>query len=219
MEIIAGLYAFLWSNPTANNCNTYFIDGEKRILIDPGHYHLLSHVRENLSRLSLSLKGMDIIVITHVHPDHVEGIRAFADTNTLIAIHEIEMDFLKNVAPQYGETLGVSDSRVDILLREGELKIGDLDFKVIDTPGHSPGSICLYWPDKKVLFTGDVVFKQGIGRTDLPAGDGRQLKESIKRISGLDVDYLLPGHGDIISGNANVKANFEDIERMWFGYL
>ena len=219
MEIIEGLHAFIWSNPTTNNCNTYFIDGEKRILIDPGHYHLLSYVRENLSRLSLSLKDMDIIVITHVHPDHVEGIRAFADTQTLIAIHETEMDFLKRVAPQYGEALGVSDARVDILLREGELKIGNLDFQVIGTPGHSPGSICIYWPDKKVLFTGDVVFKQGIGRTDLPAGNGQQLKESIKRISGLEVDYLLPGHGDIISGNANVKANFQDIERMWFGYL
>lgn len=219
MEIIEGLYAFLWSNPTANNCNTYFVDGEKRILIDPGHYHLLSHVREKLSRLSLSLKDMDLVVITHVHPDHVEGIRAFADTNTLIAIHETEIDFLKNVAPQYGEALGVSDSRVDILLREGELKIGNLEFQVISTPGHSPGSVCLYWSDKKVLFTGDVVFKQGIGRTDLPAGNGQQLKESIKRIAGLEVDYLLPGHGDIVSGNANVKANFEDIERMWFGYL
>ena len=162
---------------------------------------------------------MDIIVITHVHPDHVEGIRAFADANTLIAIHETEMDFLKNVAPQYGEALGVSDSRVDILLREGELKIGNLEFLLISTPGHSPGSVCLYWPDKKVLFTGDVVFKQGIGRTDLPAGNGQQLKGSIKRISRLDVDYLRPGHGDIVSGNANVKANFEDIERMWFGYL
>jgi glyoxylase-like metal-dependent hydrolase (beta-lactamase superfamily II) len=94
-----------------------------------------------------------------------------------------------------------------------------VNFQVIQTPGHSPGSICLYWSDRKVLFTGDVVFDQGIGRTDLPGGNGRALKESIKSISRLDVEYLLPGHGEIVSGREAVKANFTDIERMWFPYL
>jgi glyoxylase-like metal-dependent hydrolase (beta-lactamase superfamily II) len=94
-----------------------------------------------------------------------------------------------------------------------------LTFQVIQTPGHSPGSVCIYWPDKKVLFTGDVAFNQGIGRTDLPGGDGQELKESIKRISLLDVEYLLSGHGDILSGREKVKANFGDIEEMWFPYL
>ena len=70
-----------------------------------------------------------------------------------------------------------------------------------------------------MLFTGDTVFYQGIGRTDLPGGDGEQLKDSIKKISRLDVEYLLPGHGTILSGNDRIKANFKDIERMWFGYI
>ena len=219
MKIIEGLHAFIWSNPTANNCNTYLIDREKRVLIDPGHYHLLNHVRENLSRLSLSLHDIDVVIITHLHPDHVEGVKAFSEIPVSIAIHKTEMEFIKNVDPQYGESLGVTDSNIDILLQEGDLRIGNLNLQVIDTPGHSPGSICLYWPDEKVLFTGDVVFNQGIGRTDLPAGNGQQLMESIKKISVLHTDYLLPGHGDIISGRNNVMANFEDIERMWFGYL
>jgi hydroxyacylglutathione hydrolase len=94
-----------------------------------------------------------------------------------------------------------------------------LSFEVIQTPGHSPGSICLYWPDKKILFTGDVVFNQGIGRTDLPGGNGKELKESIKKISRLDAEYLLPGHGDIVSGREAVKTNFANIERDWFHYL
>ena len=72
---------------------------------------------------------------------------------------------------------------------------------------------------EKVLFTGDVAFNQGIGRTDLPGGAGQELKESIKRISLLDVEYLLSGHGDILSGREKVKANFGDIEEMWFPYL
>ena len=97
--------------------------------------------------------------------------------------------------------------------------MGDLSFKVIHTPGHSPGSICLYWTEQKALFTGDVIFHQGVGRTDLPGGSGQELKDSITRISRLEVDYLLPGHGDLISGREPVKRNFETIERMWFGYL
>jgi hydroxyacylglutathione hydrolase len=219
MKIFDDLHAFLWLNPAENNCNAFFIDGEKRILVDPGHYHLFGHVREELAGLSLTPDEIDIVIITHGHPDHMEGIKIFEATSTMIAIHAAEMDFIKQVAPHYGKALGVSDFEPEILLQEGYLKVGDLSFEVIQTPGHSPGSICLYWPDKKVLFTGDVVFNQGIGRTDLPGGNGKELKESIKKISRLDAEYLLPGHGDIVSGREAVKTNFANIERDWFPYL
>ena len=115
--------------------------------------------------------------------------------------------------------MGLLDFAPDILLQEGELNVGDLKFQVVHTPGHSPGSVCLYWPDKKVLFTGDVVFNQGVGRMDLPGGNGQNLKQSIRTISRLDVDYLLSGHGDPVAGREHVNANFSDIERMWFSYL
>jgi glyoxylase-like metal-dependent hydrolase (beta-lactamase superfamily II) len=219
MKILDDLHAFLWLNPTANNCNTYFIDAEKRILVDPGHYHLFSHVQEGLSRLSVSSEEIDIVIITHGHPDHMEAVRTFVDTAALIAVSAAEMGFIKGVAHHHREALGLSDFKPHILLHEGELHVGNVNFQVIQTPGHSPGSICLYWSDRKVLFTGDVVFDQGIGRTDLPGGNGRALKESIKSISRLDVEYLLPGHGEIVSGREAVKANFTDIERMWFPYL
>ncbi len=91
--------------------------------------------------------------------------------------------------------------------------------QVIHTPGHSPGSVSLYWHEKKALFTGDVVFKQGVGRTDLPGGNGEILKESIKRLSHLDVEEMLPGHGEIVSGGELVKTNFQEIERLWFADL
>ena len=219
MKIDEDLYEFLWLNPTANNCNTYFINGKKRILIDPGHYQLFGHVEDHLSRLSLSPEDIDIVLVTHGHPDHIEGVKTFVGTSTLIAISRMEMRFIKAVAPHYGEVLGIPNFEPDILLQEGDLKIGDLTFQVIHTPGHSPGSICFYWPEKKVLFTGDVVFNQGVGRTDVPGGNGEELKESIRKISRLEVDHLLPGHGDVISGRDLVKANFSEIERVWFAYL
>ena len=219
MKILENLHFFPWSNPSANNCNTYFIDGKKKILIDPGHYHLFGHVQDELLKLSLSPEDIDMVIITHGHPDHMEGVRMFEDTDALIAIHETEMTFIQSVAPHYGEALGISDFQPGILLKEGDLTMGGFDFQVIHTPGHSPGSICLYWPDKGVLFTGDVVFNQGIGRTDLPGGNGQELKESIKKISHLDVSFLLTGHGDAVSGRDAVKENFKMIEDYWFAYL
>lgn len=219
IKIFDNLYGFLWVTPTANNCNAYLINDEKKILIDPGHYQLFGHVRDDLSKLSLSPEDIDILIITHGHPDHMEAIKIFADTNTMIAVSSAEMEFIVNVAPHYGEALGISGFEPHILLQEGDLKIDHLNFQVIHTPGHSPGSICLYWPEKKVLFTGDVVFDQGIGRTDLPGGNGQELKNSIRNISRLDVEYLLSGHGNVVSGREAVKANFKDIESMWFAYL
>ena len=70
-----------------------------------------------------------------------------------------------------------------------------------------------------MLIMGDVVFNQGIGRTDLPGGNGKLLKESILKLADLDVEYLLPGHGDMVSGRKSVEANFKIIEDQWFDYL
>jgi len=219
MEILKDLHAVLWLNPSANNCNTYFINRKKRILIDPGHDHLFTHVRDYLQTLNLSPQDMDIVIVTHGHPDHMEGIRHFIHNASLIALHGEEMEFIRKTAPHYSEILGIPDFEPNPLLQEGDLEIGNLTFRVIHTPGHSPGSICLYWPEEKVLFTGDVVFNQGVGRTDLPGGSGEELKESIRRLARLDVEHLLPGHGGTLSGADLIKTNFSEIERVWFAYL
>jgi len=216
MRVFGDLHAFVWEDPTTNNANTYFIKGSKKILIDPGHYHLLGNVKDHLSQLSVTLQDIDLIILTHAHPDHVEAVRAFSPSHTIIALHEAELDFVKKLAPHYGAAMGITDFEPQILLREGDLKAGGLNFKVIHAPGHSPGSICIYWPQEKALITGDVIFYQGIGRTDLPGGDGQALKESIRRLSELDVEHLLPGHGEAVSGAALVKKNFAEVERVWF---
>ena len=219
MKLFDDLHAFLWLDPTANNCNTFFIDGPKKILLDPGHHHLFGHIRDNLEDLSLGPEDIDLVVVTHGHPDHIEAIQHFTETSALIALHSLEWDFIKSHVPHYGESTGAGSFEPDVLLQDGDLDVGDHHFEVIHSPGHSPGSACLYWTDRKVLFTGDVVFNQGIGRTDLPGGDGEQLKESIRNLSRLDVEYLLPGHGDIVTGREPVRANFSEIESVWFAYL
>jgi hydroxyacylglutathione hydrolase len=219
LKVTENIYAFLWLDPRVNNANTYFIKGAKNILIDPGHYHLVGYVRDHLSRLSLTTDDIDLVIVTHAHPDHIEGIQAFSGSSTLIALHSAELEFIKLSAPHYGSSAGISGLEPQVLLKEGELRVDDMSFLVIHTPGHSPGSVCLYWPENKALFCGDVIFQQGLGRTDLPGGNGKQLKESIRRLAQLDVEYLFPGHGDIVAGREPVQRNFSDVETMWFGYI
>jgi len=145
----------------------------------------------------------------------VEGVRAFFESSSLIALHPAEREFLRTQAPY----MNLSGFEPHIFLQEGKLILDDLLFHVIHTPGHSPGSISLYWPERKALFSGDVVFSQGLGRTDLPGGDGQRLKESIRTLSRLAVDHLFPGHGEVVSGPDQVKANFENVETIWFAYI
>jgi hydroxyacylglutathione hydrolase len=216
MKILDDLHAFLWRDPSSNNCNTYLIDGDKRILVDPGHQHLFRSVELELREAGFSVEDIDLVIITHAHPDHMEAVQLF-EKPTLFAMSLAERDFLKELAGSLRSDLGGFEA--DFFLQEGEMQVGRNEFQVILAPGHSPGSVCLYWPAKKVLFTGDVVFNQGIGRTDLPGGNGRLLKESIQRLAAFDAEYILPGHGEIIAGAERVRANFRMIEQAWFGYL
>jgi len=213
MEITNGLHAFIWQSNRENNCNAYCITDGKSVLIDPGHIHLIDHVEKGLREIGLSPDGIDYILITHGHPDHMESAVLSGD-KTLWGMNKEEYQFISEFA---GPHMQIPEP--DFFLGAGELIVGENRFEIIVTPGHSPGSICLYWPDRKALFTGDLVFLQGIGRTDLPGGDGRQLKESIKRIAALDVEYLLPGHGNPVIGKKSVQENFRIVEQQWFQFL
>ena len=97
--------------------------------------------------------------------------------------------------------------------------LGDQIFKVILAPGHSPGSIGLFWPEQKALFCGDVIFDQSVGRTDFPGGSGAILKKSILAFSKLDLELILPGHMGIISGRDNIQNNFNLIIQCIFPYI
>jgi hydroxyacylglutathione hydrolase len=213
MRITDDLYAFPWESLTANNCNSYLIHGPFKILIDPGHQHLFSGLRNSLDSMGIGLGDIDLIIATHIHPDHVEAIQSFATLPVMVTIHEQEYLYFQDTISRY------PGFEFDFFLKEGPLQAGNVELEVIHTPGHSPGSICVYWPSHKALFAGDVIFEQGVGRTDLPGGSGEQLKNSIKRLSALDIELLLPGHGDIIRGKEEVARNFALVEQVYFGLI
>jgi len=222
MELTPNLHAFLWTSPSANNCNTYLLrSAEKRILVDPGHAAHFDHVRLGLQELGLSTDDIDLIICTHAHPDHLEGVTLFQDPQALFTLHTAEWRLVEDMAAYLKSTMNFDPDQFspDFFLKEGELKFGDIALNVFHTPGHSPGSITLHWPAEGALFTGDVIFNNGLGRTDLPGGNGGQLKESIRKLSAIDAQWLLSGHGEPVTGVDTVRANFEQVEQMWFPYI
>jgi glyoxylase-like metal-dependent hydrolase (beta-lactamase superfamily II) len=221
MRLTDNLHAFIWESMTTNNCNAFFIDGQSRVLIDPGHRGLFEHVERGLAQLNLRIEDIDAVLCTHGHPDHLEAVPLFKEKSVPFTMHQSEWQWVATIGKQMSAAFGIEidDFRPDFLLKEGTFSMNGLELEVIHTPGHSPGSITLYWPLEKALFTGDLIFKDGVGRTDLPGGDGTQLKESIKTLKSLDVEWLLAGHGEVIAGAENVKKNFDAVESFYFGYV
>ena len=221
MRIEEGVYAYLWENAYENNCNTYVLKSDKTLLIDPGHSRHLGNVLSQMEDDGIDPGKIDLLLITHSHPDHLEGVEAAEWKTARVAMAREEEQYLQNNGRFLFEAMNqpLPRFRIDFYLREGELHLGKEVFEILHAPGHSPGSLCLYWPARKVLVTGDVIFYGGIGRTDFMDGNPRMLVRSIEKISGLDTETLLPGHGQILQGKDLVLQNFEWIRQNFYPYL
>ena len=217
MKVFDDFYAYPWVSYQENNCNTVFIDGKVPILIDPGHSHLFDNVVQGMARDGKSVETVKMVLCTHGHPDHIEALDRF-DESVIKAISKEEYGYLNNGYRElYLATGCQSPARsFKVFLKEGKIQVGDKTFRVFLTPGHAPGAVCLYWEEKKVLFSGDTVFYMGVGRTDLYGGDMELLGRSIMRLSELDVEYLIPGHGEMVQGRGTIEKNFKAILSEYF---
>ena len=217
MNLIDNIYVYPWTSYEANNCNTVFIDGAVPTLIDPGHKNFLGNVVNGMTRDGKNIESVKLVTATHSHPDHIESMDAF-DERTMRAIGVTEFDYLNNNGRELYLMTGCEMPKkpFSFYINEGMLDVGDVRFQVLLTPGHSPGSLCLYWEEKKVLISGDTLFYMGVGRTDLPGGNADALAASIRRLASLDIEYLVPGHGEVVKGKEMIEKNFKLIISEFF---
>jgi len=211
-----------------NNCNSYLFAGESLTLIDPGHIRnefsepCLERLLNSMKSDGFEVGDVELIILTHSHPDHCEAASAINKGKARIALYRDRDDgkHTKVIQEQMYRLFGLEPVQLepDSFLEDGNvLHLDGVDLTVLHTPGHAPDSISLYWAQEKVLLTGDVVFSGSIGRTDFPGGGIHILQQSIERLSELDVEYLLPGHMDIVSGRDNVQRNFAMVKKIFFG--
>lgn len=194
MHVYKGI---LLTGGVGSDSNIYIIDNE--IIVDAGTGAFFSVIKENLENGGFNPREIKNIINTHCHFDHTGGDQKFRDLcKAKIMIHKNDSKALETGKGMMSEVFNEVPRvvTVDKTLKDGDvIKTKSFAWQVLSTPGHTPGSICLYEPKKKILISGDTIFSDGIGRTDLPGGDHKALKESLKKISNLKVDYLFPGHG------------------------
>ena len=138
---------------------------------------------------------------THAHFDHFGGAAEIAKAPNplpMVALHPLDHDLwqLKGGAPLFGMHINPGPEPTVDLAHGQILRLGNIEFEVLHTPGHTPGHVVYYCPKETVLFSGDLIFQGGVGRTDLPGGDWEALVESIRKLV-----YTLPEDTRILSGH------------------
>ncbi|MCK5332982.1 MAG: MBL fold metallo-hydrolase [Candidatus Aenigmarchaeota archaeon] len=192
--------------------NIYVVDG--CMLIDTGTGLRKEELDVALKEAGVSHDEITSIVNTHGHFDHIGGNGLFG--NAKILAHDLCADVIEGAdnMKSYAHWFGGALEKLDcVRLKDNDIvRAGDTKLDVIHAPGHSDGSICLFDKKSGVLFSGDVIFKNGYGRTDLSGGDGAKLRGTLRKLSQFEVKKILPGHGGIIEGgSAHIRATIDVI--------
>jgi len=236
VKLAEKFYCYVWQG-RGNNCNAILwpsvLRGERpHVLVDPGHVRnelgepCFDSLAQAMEGDGFKMEDIGLVIATHSHPDHIEATEPVVEkSGALFTLSREEDEFYRTMGMTFFQAFGGKPSQVNpsFYLKEGDLSLGakndKVAVKVIFTPGHSPGSISLYLEDDKILISGDVVFAGSIGRTDFPGGSPSVLRESIDKLSQLDVEYLVSGHstemGNIIVGKDKVRRNFYTVKTFF----
>jgi glyoxylase-like metal-dependent hydrolase (beta-lactamase superfamily II) len=179
------------------NCSIFGDETSREaIVIDPG-----DDIEEVLATLAKHQLRVKAVVITHAHIDHIGGAQKLkAATGAPVYMNARDQELYNHLDVQAG-WLGVETperTKIEVNAREGDtLTLGPAEFQILETPGHTQGSISLLIPAENKLIAGDTLFLDSIGRTDLPGGDLRQILRSIQdKLLPLDDGVVvIPGHG------------------------
>ncbi|MDW0117344.1 MBL fold metallo-hydrolase [Sporosarcina thermotolerans] len=195
--------------PIQTNCYIVKDSEGQCLVVDPG---------EEGSRIIQKIENMNgkplAILLTHAHFDHIGAVDEVRDHFSIpVYIHREEQYWLMNPdlngSSRYPGLPLVSNKAADHFLQEGQITIGPFQFEIRHTPGHSPGSVSFIFKDAQFAIVGDTLFKQSIGRTDLPNGDTNMLLNSIqgKLLSLPDDCKVYPGHGPSTTPGAEKVSN------------
>jgi glyoxylase-like metal-dependent hydrolase (beta-lactamase superfamily II) len=191
------IHEILPVGPLQCNCSIFGDQaGGEAVVIDPGDE--IGRITAILDKHQLRVKA---IIVTHAHIDHIGGAQKLkALTGAPVYMNYNDQPLYDHIDWQ-AQWLGVATpekTNIDVNAREGEnVKLGAAEFNVLDTPGHTPGSISVWIPAENKLVAGDTLFLDSIGRTDLPGGDSKQILRSIhdKLLPLEDSVVVIPGHG------------------------
>jgi glyoxylase-like metal-dependent hydrolase (beta-lactamase superfamily II) len=198
--------------PIETNC--YVVACEKTreaIVVDPGFGK--SEAKAFIDEIKERGLKVKYIVNTHGHDDHTSGNTALKEaTNARVLIHEADAHMLTPLSTnrQKARNNNSKYPAADQLLKEGDIiEIGDIKLTVIHTPGHTKGSISLHSQSENVVFTGDTLFAQSIGRTDFPGGSYTDIMRSLKTklVKLPDQTVVYPGHGETTTIGKEKNSN------------
>lgn len=194
--------------------NTYILSDETNqcIIVDPG---CNNDEEKNTLATFIFGKGLSpkAVLNTHCHIDHILGVKFVCDKYKIPFIAHKDDDYLVKNALSFGSFFGLHTEQPpmpDSYLEEGnKYSFGNSELIFFNVPGHSPGSLVIYSPADKILITGDVLFKNSIGRTDLPGGDYNALINGIrtKLLSLPEETMVFPGHGPYTTIGDEIKSN------------
>ena len=180
------------------NCSVFGDETTREaMVVDPGDE--IESILEIVARHGLKVKA---IVITHAHIDHIGGARKMKDATGAPVYMNLNDTGLAKMLDTQAAMLGMRPMEqvdIDVPAKDGDkLVVGATEVHVIHTPGHTQGSICLWAPGAHTLMAGDTLFRDSIGRTDLPGGNTRQILRSIhtRLLTLPEETVVIPGHGD-----------------------